>query len=228
MDKTPHRRETSVAPIAENRYWERLGYRQRALAKPPRLRLASFSQVDIDLLEQALVASEFEICTDGAADLIVVVVDTLGDARLAAVNRDAIAASTPLFLLKPVGLEIDLGVFPPGQGCWACFETRHRLLDGVATYVAHALEAEEPVTEPATYTPATLALAYQIAVLEIKRYFLQEAKKRPAGHIVTIRLKSLSKEIHPVTPLPHCLSCGRRARPSAPARPRLDVHKKMI
>ena len=217
--------EATCPHLAAARFWQRLG-RMPASDPTRAVHLMRWSKVDTASFEHALREGGLTLVPDpSAADVIAAVVDTLGDVRLAAANQAAVAARKVLFVLKPIGMEIEYGRFVPEGGCWACFEPKHRLLDGTATYVAQALALDAPVTEPSTYTPASLSIAYQMAVLAILLDLYAETPSL-GSHLVAVGLPDLLRTVHPVVRLPHCPVCGVAVTtPAHPPRPALDLHQ---
>lgn len=143
------------------------------------------------------------------ADLLVALVDDYLQPELAELNERMRADGRRWLPLKPGGSMPYLGpVFRPDDGpCWACLAKRlreNRPGDGL---VAGNGLAVRPAR---ARTPASLALAMNLAAVELARLGAGAEDAALERHVLSLNLKTHALRRHLVHWQPHCPVCGSR------------------
>lgn len=213
----------------EHIFWKQLGYNNQIDFSDSRIYIHSFSDIELAHLVSLTQKRSIQITNRDNASVWLVVVDTMNDPRLSTFNEQAIAKRIPLLVLKPIGTEIEYAFFGKDAACWACFEKRHQLLDGPATYLNHTLSMSRPITEPVSYTTTSTTLAFSWITAELEKFFLKVTPSSCCGTLCTLDLETMQTTHHPITKLPHCTTCGTQHNNNnaLPNPPQIQIHKKM-
>lgn len=178
----------------------------------------------IDALEQ----NELRIAETGS--FLVVVTDEYLRPELKAINKEALAQNRPWMLVKPIGMTIWVGpIFVPGEtGCWHCLAQRQQTNQQVQSYIQKNQKLTEPIVTSVCHLPATVNLGYNLAALEITKYFIASDVASTKGRIVTFDLNTRLSQEHILVRRPQCPACGDEAHrhTAAAAPPRLISRKK--
>ena len=221
----------------QQRYWRLLGNSLQPATSPGPVSLLNLSSVEegtLHSLLDSLLPSNTHLQEEiDTASLCIAIVDTLGDPRLEAMNEQCMLAGVTMWVFKPIGLSIEYASFSTDSACWACFERRHRLLDGPATYLYHALDDDVIIAEPLAYTPLSLSLALHLLVLEMEKRWRNDGHESSPALLHSFCTATLETQIHPVFQLPDCIFCGKAASvasvaSNAPEPPDIDLERAMI
>ena len=193
------------------------------------LHIASLSRRNIELLHVAFQDNGFVLNPKKEASTWLLIVDTIGDPRIASYNRRALRQQKTLIVFKPFGKEAEYAFFHEGTACWACFEQKHRLLDGAATYLYHALNPNQPILQPEFSTTASLQQAFQHIIDEIKSRHTHPLTNS-SGILHTLNLATMTVEDHIITQMSSCDVCGhkRKSVDSGYKPPAIDFPKNMV
>lgn len=158
---------------------------------------------------QALLES-FHIQVSERADLEIILTDDYLQPGLDAYNQQALAASRPWMLLKPLGTILWIGpVFQPGlTGCWHCLAQRLQGNRPVENFIQKQQHLATPLIPPLVNLTATLQTALGMAATEVFKWIVQGENQRPAGVIVTHDLLTVETQKHRLVKRPQCPSCG--------------------
>ena len=195
----------------------------------PAIHLVSMSEIALDPLETILHTQGISLKEKEESPLWLAVTDTLGDPRLYDINLLALKSRVPLLVIKPVGLEIEIGLFGAPSACWACYDQRRRLLDGPATYLYDVANHAGPVTDPPGYSDLSLDLAFRHLALEIHQLLRNTPKQIQQGRLRVMQLDSMFISDHLVTRLPYCPACGSGSySQEIPPVPQLNLDKNIL
>jgi ribosomal protein S12 methylthiotransferase accessory factor len=141
--------------------------------------------------------------------LVVVVTDDYLRPELDTFNQQALQSKQPWLLVKPLGLVLWIGPFfhPPETGCWSCLAQRLRANRQTEKYITGQGQRKEPIRTAQCWLPATLALGYHAAALQIIEE-LSTGSTRLRGRMVTIDLAARETREHVLVKRPQCPRCG--------------------
>ncbi len=220
----PHKTSTS-----EQRFWHLMNPVPPHHAVDGSVSIHSLSEVDINPFRSMLIHRGIPCQDQERASLSLVIVDSMGDPALEAFNQRMLQSGTPFFVLKPIGIEVEYALFTKESACWVCFEKRHRLLDGPATYLYEVLDLEQPVIQPHSFTEGSVTLAYTWALLEIGRLFKGASFARLQGKLHAVQLEHMQTSRHSITRLPHCRACSDKTIPAGfPPTPKINLNQNII
>lgn len=136
--------------------------------------------------------------------------------RLGEINRAALRHGTPWMLIKPVGAEVWIGpIFQPRvTGCWSCLAQRLRTNREIEVVFQQGLGRGEPLPIPRGASPASLAAAYALAVLQLARWLVRGGTSEPEGHVLSLDLTTGETRRHRLVRQPYCEDCGDPDLPS--------------
>lgn len=160
--------------------------------------------------------------------VIIVVTDHYLREGIREINRRAIAENRDMLLVKPVGVEPWIGplIRVPETGCWDCLASRLRLNQVVESYVQGRVASAEPILTSRSQFPCTVAIAANIAALELAKWLLKY-ETVTLGAVLTFDARSMSLRTHKLVRRPQCSSCGT-AIPSGPNPIELQARKKLF
>jgi ribosomal protein S12 methylthiotransferase accessory factor len=160
-------------------------------------------------LRHALEAAQLAVRAEaGPGEFVVVVTDDLLDDRLEAFNRAALDSGAAWMLTRLAGTVPWIGpLFVPGEtGCWACLTQRLRLNRQTEQFLESLPGEAAPTPLPAT--AASVALAAQLASMEVLRWLGGDGRDGVVGGILALDLKTNTPVRHPLTRRPQCPACG--------------------
>ena len=178
-------------------------------------------------LGPALEAMGLAVCAEGDGDSgatlgVVSTTDYLDEAH-AVTNRRHLASGRPWTLVKAAGSWPLFGpVFRPGDGgpCWACLAHRMRGNDEVENFLRNTAGNAAAVPPRGTAPPFADAIR-GLAATEIARWVVLGEASVLHGHTLSLSLRDVIGEHHPVARRPQCRECGDEAlyRPDRAAAP---------
>jgi ribosomal protein S12 methylthiotransferase accessory factor len=180
-------------------------------------------------LVQALCALGVRVGDTG--DIAVIATDDYLRSGLESCNRRSLRTRQPWLLVKPVGCRIWVGpLFQPGvTGCWECLAQRLRSNRQAELYVQHRAGRVEPFPVARGDTPATRAIAWNLAATEIAKWIARGRSPELEGKVLTVDSLSWTTETHTLVRRPQCPACGKPSGRSDPAivvrsRPKRFTH----
>jgi ribosomal protein S12 methylthiotransferase accessory factor len=170
--------------------------------------------VATDTLVAALRTLNVRVAEGG--QLAVVATDDYLRADLEACNREALRGGRSWLLIKPVGCQILIGpVFRPGHtGCWECLAQRLRANRAAEIYVQDRAGRLEPLPIVRADTPATRAVAWNLAASEIARWVANGGRQSPGpspnleDQILALDVLTWRTDTHILVRRPQCPACG--------------------
>lgn len=207
-------------------FWRHFDVSASSASECSNINLYSYGEIEAKQLSILIEKQGFQVNSHHEAALNVVLVQSIGDQRIGKHNLISVRSKTPLLVVQPTGLEIEFAFFNHTSACWACFESRHKLLDGPATYLNNSLSLSSPAVPPLAYTPASLRLAYDLFSLIICRVVRTDETANLSGFFYTLDISNLETRRYPITKIPHCHICGQKSQ--FPVRPQLVLHRNMI
>lgn len=204
-------------PAGREAYLELAGVDRREALRRLRRSAAvrAVGGVRTDGLTSALARLGVRVAPRGA--FTIVIADDYLRAELAEFNRLALAKGSAWMLLKPVGAVLWLGpIFEPGRtGCWECLA--QRLRQTLERQILLSRRAPDTATVISrAQLPATLAVGWHLAALEVWKWLALGRNERLSGKLVSLDSVALRLEEHALVRLDGCPACGRRLR----ARPK--------
>lgn len=195
-------------------FWDALG----AVAEPgagPRLALQALGGLEQEPLRGALSRAGLEL-GDPAGMLVVASPDYLLP-ELGAVNQQALAASRPWALVKPVGATLWIGpVFRPGStGCWECLAARLRVNRQVEHYLSRRSGRPQPLHVARGALASSQALAASLTATELARALRAPGPESLEGRLLTFDLLRRESVVHVLVRRPQCPACGSPRQRSA-------------
>ena len=184
----------------------------------PRATVRALPGFDEGPMREALARSG--IVEGGPADVEIVLASDYLAAELAEINREALASKRPLLLVKPTGLVPWIGplIVPDLTGCWACLAQRLRSNRQMEKYILDRGGRVSARSRPAL--PATIELALELAVTELRRWWMRPDDTSMAGRILSFDLAAHRLREHVLVRRPQCPECGdpalRERRPPGP------------
>lgn len=211
------------APCSGSAFWYGMGLDGNAAAEMLRVTPVAVvgvgDAVPVEWLTEAL--RQAGVRVDRGAAVQVVVTDDYLRPELASINRAALLARAPWFLVQPTGLRPLVGpAFRPGAGaCWDCLAFWIRQNQPVEELVRQRAEHEahgRPVA-PRTDNEAGVRAACGIAALAIASSLVRRCGTGDAisAHVLGIDLAGFAISPHAVVQRPQCATCGDPARTSA-------------
>jgi ribosomal protein S12 methylthiotransferase accessory factor len=173
-----------------------------------------------------------------ASGLLCVVTDDYLRAGLETYNQEALSSGRPWLLVKPVGCQIWIGpLFQPGKtGCWECLAQRLRANREAEVYVQDKKCRADPLPIPRTDTPATRAIAWNLAATEIAQWIARgrspcsrhAPRDEPPhaerdgnfglkGKVLTLDVLTWKTQTHTLVRRPQCPACGNPDQRRDPA-----------
>jgi oxazoline/thiazoline synthase len=148
------------------------------------------------------------------ADLEIILTDDYLQTGLEAYNQQALVASRPWMLVKPVGTIVWIGpVFQPGiTGCWHCLAQRLQGNRPVENFIQKCQNISTPLLPPLVNLSATLQTALGMAAMEVFKWIVQGENQRLDGVLVTHDILTLETRKHKLVKRPQCPSCGHPQR----------------
>lgn len=164
--------------------------------------------LEVTPLVDALDALHVRVADEG--QLGVVVTDDYLRQGLEEYNREAGRSGRPWLLVKPVGSEVWIGpLFRPGQtGCWECLAQRLRANREAEVYVQAKTGRADPLPVPRADTPATRAVAWNLAASEIVRWIARGTSPDLEGRVLTLDVLTWRTQTHTLVRRPQCPACG--------------------
>jgi ribosomal protein S12 methylthiotransferase accessory factor len=205
-------REAPTPRVEEVAFWDALGVDAAtatdSLARA-RVVLPDAGGTGSATIRQALEASRIAVREEAhPGDLVVVVIDDLLDDRLNSFNRSALDSGVAWMTVRLVGTVPWIGpLFVPGEtGCWACLAQRLRLNRQTEQFVGSL--PGQTATVPLPAAAWSVALAAQLASIEILRWLGGNGRDGVVGGILALDLKTNNLVRHPLTRRPQCSVCG--------------------
>lgn len=129
---------------------------------------------------------------------------------LALLNREALAAGTPLLLVKPVGIQLWIGpLIVPGQtACWRCLESRLRGNREVESYVERKTGKRGPFPVARARIGLAEYQAYSMAVVQLIRWLVTRSNPSLESRVLIADVTSFHFAFHSVVRRPQCPDCG--------------------
>jgi ribosomal protein S12 methylthiotransferase accessory factor len=205
-------REAPTRRVEEVAFWEALGVDAAAATDNlahARVVLPDVGGTGVAALRQGLEASRIAVREEAQpGDLVVVVIDDLLDDRLNSFNRSALYTGAAWMTVRLVGTVPWIGpLFVPREtGCWACLAQRLRLNRQTEQFVGSLPGQIAPIPLPAVAW--SVALAAQLASIEILRWLGGNGQEGVVGGILALDLKTNELVRHQLTRRPQCSVCG--------------------
>jgi ribosomal protein S12 methylthiotransferase accessory factor len=138
---------------------------------------------------------------------------------LATYNQEALRSGRPWLLVKPAGCQIWVGpLFRPGKtGCWECLAQRLRANREAEVYVQAKTGRADPLPLPRTDTPATRAIAWNLAATEIAKWIARGSSPELEGKVLTLDVLTWKTQTHTLVRRPQCPACGNPEQRRDPA-----------
>ncbi len=190
--------------------------------------ITSLSTLPSSTIADVLQQGGFQSSIAETAGLRLLLVDTMGDPRIEPINRTCLENDTPLFLLKSGGQAFEYALFTRTSAWWGCFEKRHRLLDGPATYLYQVLQPEQPVIEPQAYTRDRLEIIARWVLIEISNYLQSPDDALLPGTLRSVAMDALTTSSHRVSRIPSCPACGTPEVLAFPDPPLINRQARMV
>lgn len=209
--------DDDAVPEAEAAWWSG----QHTSAQDAQARLArtavaldTFGDVDATAFVQVLQTANVQVRPDAA--LRIVLVDDYQNPDLAAYNEARLDDETPWLLVKLAGAELWMGplVRPWDTACWECMAQRLRLNQPVETFLQKRTALSRPdadsarIAPPTAQTVASYQAALHLAALQIADWIGRDDHTVFENTLVTLDLRSLARERHPIVQRPQCPACG--------------------
>ena len=171
------------------------------------LHIKSLSSVDATHLVEQLKARDITISSEKSSSIWLVIVDSIGDPRISTFNHRTRELGKPMVVFKPTGQETEYALFTNDSACWTCFEKKHRLLDGAATYLYSRLNFVEPIVQPEITTTRSLELAFDLITSDLSK-ILNAGFEGASGKLNCTELNSNQTTQHIISKIPDCPVCG--------------------
>lgn len=158
--------------------------------------------------------------------VVVAVVATMVDDRLAAINEQSLDTGRPWLLVRPHGTVAMAGPhFAPGQtGCWACLYQRWSENEQIERYLA-ARQPGRVTGPPRAALPAAAAMLAAVVAMELPVIAVRGTSAVLTGRMVALDTVDLTTTNHHLVRQPQCSACGDPDL-TAPVRPDLTaVHQ---
>jgi len=170
--------------------------------------ITALGELNCEPLASALGSLQVRVASGGPIG--VVVTDDYLRIGLEEYNREALRNNRAWMLLKPFGFMIWLGpVFRPGQtACWECLAARLRGNREAEGLVQEKTGRVDPLPVPVADTPATRAIAWNLAATEIAKWIARGASPKLEGKLLTLDTLSWKTQWHTVVRRPQCPACG--------------------
>jgi ribosomal protein S12 methylthiotransferase accessory factor len=164
--------------------------------------------LDASPLVAALRALHVRVADGG--QLAVVATDDYLRAGLEDCNREALRSGRPWLLVKPVGCLVCVGpLFRPSHtGCWECLAQRLRANREAEVYAQSRAGRADPFPVARADTPATRAVAWNLAATEIARWVARGGSPELEGKVLTLDVLTWKTETHTLVRRPQCAACG--------------------
>src|SRR5262249_28997247 len=161
--------------------------------------------LEVRPLVVALHALHVRVAADGQLGGVVLTDDYLRDG-LEVYNQEALRSGRPWLLVKPVGCQICVGpLFQPGKtGCWEGLAQRLRANRAAEVYVQAKKGRTDPLPIPRTDTPATQAVAWNLAATEIAEWLARGSAPDLEGKVLTLDVLTWKTQTHTLVRRPQC------------------------
>ena len=175
-----------------------------------RVAVKSFGS-DLPTSEFKTTLESLHVRVSDEGDIDIVLADDYLQDGLAAFNQQALHASRPWMLVKPIGTTLWMGpVFYPGQtGCWECLAQRLRGNRPVEGFIQRRLNRSTPLIPPLCSLPSTWQTALGMAATEVLKWILLGENKQLEGILVTYDILNRETQNHILVKRPQCASCGK-------------------
>lgn len=192
-------------------FWESLGMnpqRVAGLLQAKRIAVSGLGKTTIDDFEQACTNMGLQFGND--VDLQIIITDRYDVKELEEVNQKALNQGKPWMLIQPTGTEPLLGpiVVPNKTACWKCLHQRLELNHPHQKFYQSVSKSNNPLQYPSIQHPAVMGIIYQLAVLEIVKWFYQSELSQLESTILAFDSRSLKNTLHQVVKRPQCPACG--------------------
>ncbi len=167
---------------------------------------------DVDAEAFVAALSVMGVRTGPDGEFLVVLTDDYQRPGLEEINAKALGNSKPWMLVKPVGQEIFMGpVFSPGKtGCWQCLDSRYKVNRETERFVMEKMGRTDPLPVFKAHCSATLAVAYNMAAVEIARRMVDAERPDLEGKIISLDTTTWQSTTHVLTARPQCPACGEK------------------
>jgi ribosomal protein S12 methylthiotransferase accessory factor len=211
-----------LMPVPLAAFWSELNADTRfvaALLMNCSVQVAAFGPIDLQPFVNTLQA--FGLRVDLAGAVRIALVDDYLRPELAELNRQCLAHSAPLLLVKPVGVRLWIGplILPGKTACWQCLESRLRGNREVESYV----ERKSGKPGPFMVVRARIGLgesqAYAMVATQLVRWLITGRNPELESRVLIADLISFSFDFHHIVRRPQCPACGDPTLGSMAGRP---------
>jgi bacteriocin biosynthesis cyclodehydratase domain-containing protein len=207
------------SPVAG--FWDALGVEPAAASQAiaqAGVTLVAVGEVSKEPLAGSLAALGIGVCDNG--NFSVVLTDDYLRPELEAFNAARLPGGRPWLLARPSGTALWIGpLLRPGvTACWACMAHRMRSRRVAESYLQRRRNASFPRL-PAGYSLASTEMAAAALIAtETAKWLAGAASPELESSLLTLDLKTMTSERHPVVRRPQCPACGEgsAARPPRP------------
>ncbi len=220
----------------ESAYWHAQGIDPRQAAdrlRQARVALQVFGPIDGSPLARRLHQMNIEVINpeteNTPADLTLVCTDDYLRDAVQIFNRQAWATGHRWMLCKPVGATPWLGplIVPGRTACAACMAAQLQANRRAEAFLRQTQGRTRPIVASVAQLPGTVALAFDLAALEVAQGLAREAYDRLGNTILTLDLPEFNLEKHHVRRLSRCPVCGLQETGSLSASiPNEDRHRR--
>jgi ribosomal protein S12 methylthiotransferase accessory factor len=217
LEKKGYLAEGNHVPPEEKAFWHIQDIDPAAAMKclaETTVSITSLGGLAVGPLRTALQAVHVRVVAEGQCH--VVLTDDYLREGLKACNEEALGSGRPWLLVKPVGSQLWIGplLVPRKTGCWECLAQRLRANREAEVYVHEKQGRPDPFPVPFADTPATRAVAWNLAATEILKWVASGGCQPPGtssnleGKIRTFDLLTWKTQTHTLVRRPQCRACG--------------------